>query len=154
MALTNPVAIYNATTNTEAQLLAHMLGQAGIEAHVTEDLSLAGLWWGGTIPSIHTPKVWVDQADSEAAVPVLQEYERKRHEQAQIEQATPAATGPVTATCPECGQTSGFPVKARGTVQNCPHCRAYMDVGEDDTTGDWGTPDDNTDEPPVGDADR
>lgn|SRR5262245_31016185 len=146
MPLTNPVAIYNATTNTEAQLLAHLLGQAGIEAHVTEDLSLAGLWFGGTIPSIHTPKVWVDQADSEAAVPVLQEYERKRHEQAKVEQATPAATGPITATCAECGQTSAFPAEARGTVQNCPHCRAYMDVGEEDASGDWGTPEDASDD--------
>jgi hypothetical protein len=132
MPLQNPVAVYTARTNTEAQLVAHLLGQVGVEAHVTEDLSLAGLWVGGTVAGIHRPQVWVDRADLSRAEPVLRDYERRTAESAV------AAGGPdVEAVCEECGRPSAFPAAQRGTVQDCPHCGATMDVG-DDGDADWG----------------
>jgi hypothetical protein len=36
---------------------------------------------------------------------------------------------PVDVVCEECGQASTFPPAQRGTVQHCPHCSAYLDVG-------------------------
>jgi hypothetical protein len=44
MALRDPVAVYNAANNLEAQLLSNRLNEAGIEAHVTEDVSIVGVW--------------------------------------------------------------------------------------------------------------
>jgi Zn finger protein HypA/HybF involved in hydrogenase expression len=41
--------------------------------------------------------------------------------------------------CDECGQTSRFTAKDRGSVQECPHCGEYVDVGKSD---DFETPDD------------
>ena len=63
MALNSPVAASTPASNFEAQLICHMLNQSGIEAHYIEDLSLAGLWIGGTIPGIHKPNIWVERAD-------------------------------------------------------------------------------------------
>ena len=34
----------------------------------------------------------------------------------------------VAAVCEECGATAEFPSADRGSVQTCPHCRAYLDV--------------------------
>ena len=42
----------------------------------------------------------------------------------------------VEATCEACGKVTVFPGSDAGTVQNCAHCRAYLDVpGGDDS--DW-----------------
>ena len=78
MSLANPTAVYAASTNQEAMLLKHLLIEAGIEADITEDLSMAGLWMGGTAPQIHNPKVWVDRTQAEAAAGILTDYEQKR----------------------------------------------------------------------------
>ena len=32
--------------------------------------------------------------------------------------------------CEECGQTSSFPATQQGSLQDCPHCGASVDVGE------------------------
>ena len=43
MSLSDFVAVYNAATNVEAHLVCELLIEAGVQAHVTEDNSLAGL---------------------------------------------------------------------------------------------------------------
>lgn len=75
MALQDPVAIFTAASNIRAHDLCHVLVQSGIEAHVTDDFSVVGLWQGGTLPGIHSPKIWVDQADAERAAEILQAQE-------------------------------------------------------------------------------
>ena len=37
-------------------------------------------------------------------------------------------TTDIKVRCEECGQSSRFPPGERGTVQQCTHCRAYVDV--------------------------
>jgi Putative prokaryotic signal transducing protein len=137
MPLHDPVAVYTARTNTEAQIVRHLLIQSGVEAYAVEDLSVVGLWMGGTIPGIHNPKIWVDRADVERAVPILREYEQRTAERRLAEPASAPGGSGVEAICDECGARSVFDAEQRGTVQECPHCNAYMDVGADEPAGEW-----------------
>jgi rubrerythrin len=131
VALDDPVKIYAAASNVQAQLVCRLLEKAGIEAFADEDLSPAGLWLGGTIPGMFDAGVYVSREDAEQAVGVIRKWE-------QVEAARAAPSDEeVEATCEECGQTSSFPVAQDGTVQDCPHCGAYMDVGEEDLPDDW-----------------
>ena len=123
-----------------------MLNQAGIEAHVTEDLSVVGLWVGGTVPGIHTPKVWVDQDDAERATAILQEQQQREEALRQDSEST----ADVEVACEECGQTSTFPAAQRGSVQQCPDCGAYVDV-EEGGDDDWPAGEES-DQPPDEDA--
>lgn len=135
MALQDPVAIFTASSNARAEMLCHLLAQSGVEAYVTEDFSLPGLWMGGTLPGVHTPKVWVDRANAERAAAILRQH-AEREMELRAESASPADTGAVQVVCEECGQLCAFPPSQRGSVQECPHCRAYVDVAADDETGD------------------
>src|SRR5262245_54356249 len=114
MTLQNPVAIFTASSNNRAHMICHLLIQSGIEAHVTEDESLVGLWWGGTLPGVHTPKVWVDRADAERAASIIQENERR---EAELRQPSTGSDDELQVVCPECGQTAPFPSAQRGSVQ-------------------------------------
>ena len=131
MPLHEPVAVYNAATNLEAHQLCNLLSDAGIEAFSTEDLSVVGGWYGGLVPEIHKPQVWVDRADVDRTVAILDHYESR------LRELRPASTpegaveeSPVDAVCEECGQQTSFPAGQLGSVQNCPNCGAFMDVGE------------------------
>jgi hypothetical protein len=132
MPLRDPVAVYNAANNTQAMVVRDALAAAGVEAFVTEDLSVVGTWIGGFIPEIHKPQVWVDRADVERAAPVLVEYERRA---AELRRGAAADGGQVEVACEKCNGVATFPAAQQGTVQECPHCGAYIDVGED---GGWG----------------
>ena len=67
MELRDPVAVYNAATNVEAQLIKVLLTEVGIEAFASEDSSLVGYWMFGILPEIHKPQVWVSAKDRERA---------------------------------------------------------------------------------------
>lgn len=131
MNLTNPVTAYVASTNLEAQLLKVLLEEAEIEAHVSEDNSLAGLWAFGTLPEIHRPRIWVSDADLNRAHLLLKDYDARAAEREQARQQT---ADPEDATievlCEECIQKSTFPAAQRGAIADCPHCGAYVDVGD------------------------
>ena len=130
-ALQNPIAIFTASSNIRAHALCHVLEQSGIEAHVGEDYSLVGLWVGGTIPGIHSPKVWVDRAEAERAAAIIQQDEQRQRE-LRSDLPENAEAEQVQALCDECGNAAPFPAIQRGSVQECPHCGAYMDVVDDD----------------------
>ena len=72
MALHDPIAIFIASSNFEAHEVRLYLSQHGVEAHVVEDASGVGLWLGGTISGIHTPRVWVNRSEAERAVEMIQ----------------------------------------------------------------------------------
>lgn len=137
MPLRNPFAAYNAANNIEAHLVCHLLVEAGIEAMVIEDVSQVGTWWGGTVSEIHKPQVWIERDDIERARPVLTEFDRRAAERRAAEQQTASEALALAVTCEKCGKTSDFSGTLRGTVQLCPHCRAYVDVGEDDDFEGW-----------------
>jgi hypothetical protein len=129
MALTDPVAAYNAANNMEAHLVKNALVDAGIEAYVSEDFSVVGMWLGGLIPEIHKPQVWIERADSERAAPILADFEARAAELRDDSDDDDSDT--VEVLCEACGKHSVFPQSQRGSVQQCAHCRAYVDVGGD-----------------------
>ena len=83
MALRDPVPVFNADTNVEAQLVRTLLVDAGIEAFVVEDVSYVGTWPLGTLPEINKPQVWVERADVAKACEFLDDYDRpaSQHQQ-------------------------------------------------------------------------
>lgn len=38
---------------------------------------------------------------------------------------------PIEVLCEECGERTSFPAAQRGSVQECPHCGTFLDVGEE-----------------------
>lgn len=135
MALNDPIAAYNAGNNLEAHLVCGVLIEAGINAMVIEDVSQVGAWIGGLVPEIHKPQVWIERADINRAKPVLDEYERR----AAARRATNAGTAAETieVMCEECGKPSKFPAAQKGSVQSCPHCQAFVDVGDEVDFDGW-----------------
>ncbi len=133
MALRDPFAAYNASSNVEAHMICGVLIDAGIEAVVIEETPQPGAWgWAGALSEMHKPQVWIERADIERAVPVLTDYEKRAAERRAADQGTSGVTGPpIEVVCEECGKRSEFPAVQKGSVQSCPHCRAYVDVGDD-----------------------
>jgi Putative prokaryotic signal transducing protein len=133
MAISNPVAVYSAANNVEVHQLCHYLEQHGIEAHAIMDESIVGLWAFGTLAGIHKPQVWVDQSNAEAAKALFDQYDRDLHTR-----RGPSTSGSeddlysIAVICEECGEKSLFQESTRGTVQDCPHCGAFVDVGDDE----------------------
>ncbi len=127
MPLRDPFAAYNASSNLEAHMVCGLLQDAGIEAMAIEDNSQAGLWVGGTLAEIHKPQVWIERSDIERASAILTDYDRRSTERLSGKQGLA-----VDVVCEKCGKQSTFPAVQSGTVQNCPHCRAYIDVGDDE----------------------
>jgi len=132
MAITNPIAAYNAANNAEAQLLCNYLEQNGVEAHATFDESVVGLWTFGILPEIHKPQVWIDKSNVEAAASMLAQYERERSRRRPAHKGSQdPSTSSIDVICEECGKTSTFAASMNGTVQDCKLCGAYVDVGDE-----------------------
>jgi hypothetical protein len=133
MALRDPVAIYNAANNVEALLVREALLASGIEAHSVDDATPVGAWMFGLIPEIHKPQVWVDRGETLRARQVIDDFETRAAEQRQRSGEAPD----VSVVCEECGKTASFPASQLGSVESCPHCGAYVDVGDDVGFDDW-----------------
>jgi hypothetical protein len=117
MPLRDPVAIYNAANNLEAHLVGKALIEAGVEAFVTEDNSQVGTWMFGLIPEIHKRRC-AELRDTDP-------------------QETARAGTPIEVLCAACGQHSTYPPAQSGSVQQCRHCGAYVDVEGDAIMADW-----------------
>ncbi len=133
MALRDPISAYNASSNVEAHMVCALLLDAGIEAVVVEETPQAGAWgWVGPLSEMHKPQVWIERADIVRAGPILTDYEKRLAERRAADQGASGEAGPpIEVVCEECGKRSEFPAAQKGSDQNCPHCRAYVDVGDD-----------------------
>ena len=149
MELREPIVVYNAATNVEAQLIKMLLTEAGLDAFASDDLSTGGLWMFGTLPEIHKPQVWVSSQDQQRAQVILEDYERRvaDRNQASRERGKPGHASPIEVVCEECHQTSSFPAAMDGTVQDCPRCGAYVDVGDAQDGGPFWLEDDEPEDP-------
>ena len=119
--------VYIADRNIEAHQIVHMLTDNGIEAFVEEDHSVVGFWTFGILSQIHQPKIWVRKDYQVMAAQLIDEFETKKSER---EPATEVEGEGILAVCEECNKESYFSAELNGTTQECPHCHAYMDVGE------------------------
>ncbi|TWT43239.1 hypothetical protein [Botrimarina hoheduenensis] len=130
MEIDDPIVAFIGESNLEAIQVAQMLIDQGLSAHAEADESVVGLWAFGKLPQIHQPRVWIGKKDQEEARDILATYEQKKRERRKNAMAAGDAT--VEALCEECGKSSTYPSKFSGTVQECRHCRANLDVGEFD----------------------
>lgn len=137
-----PYKVYTAATNIEAHMIAKMLEANDIDVFVEEDLSGVSLWAFGTITQYHKPDVWIEKSSAQAAVELIRQSENRQRELANAKSDPPETY----ALCEECGRESLFAGKYAGTVQECPHCGAFMDVG--DLDWDWDDESDMSDPPP------
>lgn len=140
MQLSDPVDAYHAATNLDAHMMCNFLLEAGIDATVVEDLPPQVLGVLSIISPLYTPRIRVNRDDAPRARAMLEEFERQKSERAQ-----PAAPGqPITVTCEGCGQTATFPAEQQGTVQDCPHCHAYVDVEVPGASEEWNVTSDDS----------
>ena len=117
MALRDPVAVFDADTNVEAQLVRTLLVDAGIEAFVIEDVSYVGICVWGTLSGINKPQVWVERADVERALDFLDTYEDRIRERKTV----PADDQ----FCHHCGE----PIEPG--VATCAACSQSLDSSDD-----------------------
>ena len=136
MAISDPVSIYRAANNMQAHLLCGHLKQNGIEAHVLEDNPINGGWMFGLLPQVHKPEVCVDRCKLEQARLLVESYDRDEHQRMSRSTISSVETDFVAVVCEECGKKTPFPASQRGTLQECPHCSAYVDVGEPESSAD------------------
>lgn len=148
MAFRDPVAVYNAANNMQALFVRDALIAAGVDAFVIEDVSQVGTWVGGLIPEIHKPQVWVERVDIERAKPVLEEFERRSNALRDAGAEGVAPGSEIAVVCEECGRPASFPAAQEGSVQQCPHCGAYIDVAEGDMPSGWEDSEGLAEEPP------
>ncbi len=127
-----------------ANLVAGWLAGHGIAAEVMNEMTYGGFeGLTAMLPgklSLRGIEVWVtDPADADRARQLLAERA------AELE-AKANRTGTVEAKCDECGTVSTFPAAEQGTIQDCPHCGAMLDVPDPDDEWDVGEPDDAADD--------
>jgi hypothetical protein len=136
MPLQDAIAVYTAADNMEAHFVREALFGAGIEAYLTEDLSPVGGWMFGLVPGIHKPQVWIERTDAQRARPILEDFEQRAAE-LRARAADEQPTTPIEVVCEKCGKSTEFPASQRGSVQECAHCGAFVDVASDEEVDDW-----------------
>jgi hypothetical protein len=137
MSKRDPRCVFVSPSASEADIVVTMLGHAGIPARVMDRTTLGGFVgltvWSSNGISSRGLEVWVmDEKDLSHARTILGEFEAQKRIAAEEKRAL----GPIDALCEECGRTTTFPAEARGTVQDCRHCSAYLDVPGGDES-DW-----------------
>jgi hypothetical protein len=121
------VEVYRARSALQATLLIQALAKVGIEARIDGQFSHSAAESIGRMSWEYAPRILVRAEDAEDARHVLlglEELERRR--MAQDEHCTTV----VAVVCEECQQEATFPETQHGSVQDCPHCGAYVDVGD------------------------
>ncbi|MEE2642535.1 MAG: hypothetical protein VX768_18030 [Planctomycetota bacterium] len=135
MNLDNPVPVFTAKTNIEAIQIAALLVSKGIPAFAMEDDHSFS-----TLPgTVHKPDVYVEEQLKEKALLLIHQLEEERVAQTR---AAELVDGPIKVHCEECNRSSTFAKSLNGTTQECPHCHAYVDVGDLPWEEDWGVPED------------
>lgn len=117
MALRDPVAVFDADTNVEAQLVRTLLVDAGIEAFAIDDVSYVGTCAWGTLSGINKPQVFVERSDAEKALDFLDTYEDGVRDR----QTVPAEDQ----FCHHCGE----PIEPGAT--SCAACGQSLDSSDD-----------------------
>jgi hypothetical protein len=123
------VEVYRAKSNLQASFLAQTLNEIGIQAQVLEGTDPSPIMeWQGTAHWSDAPRILVIADQAEMARQILLGWEEQKRQ----EKARAAEGPPFDVVCEKCGRVTSFPASQRGSVQNCAHCNAYVDVGEVD----------------------
>ena len=125
MQFQKPSLAYTAEGNIEAQSVAQMLIANEVAAYAVEDNAGASLFGSLTQDN---PQVFVEEADLQKALELVAQFEEKKAAADKSESENPGP--PILAECEECNASTEFPADANGSVQTCPNCQAFMDVGD------------------------
>jgi hypothetical protein len=121
----DPKCVFVADNFGQADIVANWLDEHGIPAQVMNQATLGGLVSPLLTPAVGV-EVWVvDPAHAPEAIRLL-------GERALADVAKERTGAPVAVVCEECGASSTFPASCRDTVQDCPHCSAFLDVVDPD----------------------
>ncbi len=130
--------VYIGDNFAQAEVVALWLSEQGVPAKVMNGATMGGLdgltWMSSSGVSPRGVEVWVSN-DAQIA----QAKELVTEHQAVLDlKALRTADAPETieVVCEDCGRSTKFSGKESGSVQNCVHCGAYMDLFAD--TEDWG----------------
>ena len=134
MAYRDPRCVMVADSIEQADIVAAFLGERDIRAQVMNRHTRGGLagfsMFAHNGVSIDGMEVWVlDIEQAPIAIELLAEQEMKRTTR---ETAREISGEPVIVVCEDCGTEATFPPAQRGSVQECPNCSAYIDVGDDE----------------------
>lgn len=126
-----PVSVYVAETNLDAQLIANLLRDAGVDAHAIEDHSTAGLFSLGTLSEIHRPEIFVPPGDVARAEDVIAKYEASK--QGKAEPAADvfcyhcgAECSAADSRCPSCAQ----PLNWNGAGEDCDEAESVSNLDQ------------------------
>jgi ribosomal protein S27E len=131
MSYRDPRCVYVAESLGQADIVATMLEQNRIKAEVMDRHTQGGFEGLSAIAAKgNGVEVWVlDPTHTAEAIELIAEQEVARTTRT----AARAASGkPVDVVCEDCGTATTFPAEQQGTVQDCPNCGAFVDVGEDE----------------------
>ncbi len=126
--------VYVARNLSEAETMVSLLASHDIEAKVIDGTS-AGLLDGIealTGSSSRGIEVWADVSNHPEVAKLLEEQASIIEEKSQ----TGRQHGPVEVVCESCGKTITFAGDLYGTIQDCPKCGSYVDVGPGEDV-DW-----------------
>ena len=104
------------------------IAATGAEAENVEAWLIANDIPAQVINRISVSEVWViDPEQAPRAIQLLNDQELQRLTRTAARQVMGS---PLHVVCEECGTVTTFPPEQAGTVQNCPHCGAYVDVSD------------------------
>lgn len=126
MQLTDPISVYIAGTNLEAQMVANHLTSLGIPAYAIEDTSGVSTFSFGVISQFHKPMVYVERTQADDARKLIEEYEGAAN---RAEHHT-KSSGELPDYCPACGERV-----AHGTP-TCPECERPLHWEKDEESDD------------------
>ena len=119
---TEPICVRRTATLEEAEIVVAWLAEQGIQATIADPSSTGVIAFGVT--DEEGVEVFVtDEETADRAEKLLDDHD----EQMRARHAS-AGQGPVEVTCDECRQASTYQASDRGTVQDCKHCGAHLDV--------------------------
>jgi hypothetical protein len=132
----DPRCVFVAYDFSQADVVAGWLCTHGIQAQVMNGEMQSGFSSLLVQNGATAVEVWVADA---AQVP---EALRLLGDQALTQLGRQANGPPLEVVCEECGEASTFPSEQRGTVQECPHCYAYLDVEDPEAAEEQEDPED------------
>lgn len=125
--------VFVADTQASAQGISHWLESCGIENFLMDKTTLGmsnGVSFTTNNPAADGWQVWVkDHEKIDEAISLLDERQHLKAKRADL--------GPVESRCESCGTVSEFAGEQRGSIQDCPQCGRYMDVGGLDDEYEW-----------------
>ena len=103
--------VYTARDALDANFLKGLLEQEGINS-VVQGEPLQETWGNLPLSDEYLPSVWVADADAPKALPIVEDYKRRKQADAAVDELAPRPTW----TCSNCGE------KVEEQFTRCWHC--------------------------------